>query len=43
MDENFRESDFIEEQGRLLQLLELSNLDYNVLDNFEMLPIEFLR
>lgn len=43
MDENFRESDFIEESGRLLQLLELSNLDYNVLDNFEMLPIEFLR
>ena len=36
MDENFRESDFIEKQGRLLQLLELSNFDYNVLDNFEM-------
>lgn len=37
MDGNFRETDFVEKQGRLLQLLELFNLDYGVLEDFDIL------
>lgn len=36
MDENFRETDFVEISGRLLSLLELFNLDHGDLDDFEI-------